>query len=321
VMRERVLRRFRRGDLELLIATDVAARGLDVEEISHVINLDLPTDTESYVHRIGRTGRAGKVGLAISLVTPAEIRRLRQMEKLLKVRIEQEQIPSDASIFERQLESLREELKNTREDQELQGAALLQVQRFLGDEGWEPELLAAACLGLLAAQRGMKLEEQPEQEPPYWARDRRRERAAKLNPGRTEVESVEIFLPVGRQDKLSVPEILDAFINDLGVSRRYLGQITITEYKTFVSLPKELAEQLSAGVETLSLCGRDIRLNLARPRRRKPRRFEGEKRNYRAGERPYKPRGRRERSYKKQEQQRRDGGKPPHRGPGSRKRS
>ncbi len=108
--RERVLGRLRSGKLDLLVATDVAARGIDVDHITHVVNLDLPPDRESYVHRIGRTGRAGRAGAAISLVLPGEVRRLRAFERTLRTRITQMDVPSDAVIARRTRERLVERL-------------------------------------------------------------------------------------------------------------------------------------------------------------------------------------------------------------------
>ncbi|HEX3016031.1 MAG TPA: DEAD/DEAH box helicase, partial [Desulfobacteria bacterium] len=108
--RDRVMKRFREGKAELLVATDVAARGLDIENVTHVINFDIPQDPESYVHRIGRTGRAGKRGQAITLIVPREYRQLRMIEKLVKTRIRRQDLPTQADLAERQLEAMREHL-------------------------------------------------------------------------------------------------------------------------------------------------------------------------------------------------------------------
>ena len=98
--RERTLRRFRDHQVKVLVATDVAARGLDIDDISHVFNFDIPYDVESYVHRIGRTGRAGKTGVAISLITPAEQWRLGRIEKFTKDRITKAELPNEAEILQ-----------------------------------------------------------------------------------------------------------------------------------------------------------------------------------------------------------------------------
>jgi len=107
VQRNRVLKRFKDGGSEILVATDVAARGLDIEHVTHVINYDMPQDTESYVHRIGRTGRAGRSGTAISLVLPKEFRQLRQMEKILRVHLKRRPLPTQEDVAEKQREGLK----------------------------------------------------------------------------------------------------------------------------------------------------------------------------------------------------------------------
>lgn len=97
--RDKTMRSFRNGETELLVATDVAARGLDIEKVSHVINYDIPQDPESYVHRIGRTGRAGREGKALTLIFPKEYRQLRMIERLIKTRIERSSLPSFKILF------------------------------------------------------------------------------------------------------------------------------------------------------------------------------------------------------------------------------
>ena len=148
--RERVLARFRNGQVSILVATDVAARGLDIDDISHVINYDLPTDSEIYVHRIGRTGRAGKSGIAYSLVTPTEIRRLRRIERFARHKITQVHVPT------------REDVLNAR-DKKILDTLLIWLKRdryarekamveSLVEEGHDPVIFAAAALKIARAE-------------------------------------------------------------------------------------------------------------------------------------------------------------------------
>ena len=109
--RDRVMRRFRCGQAEVLIATDVAARGLDIPDVSHVINYDIPESAEAYVHRIGRTGRAGRAGEAITLVTPREVRWLRQIERITRARIEPRRLPTLADVAERRRDALKQQIR------------------------------------------------------------------------------------------------------------------------------------------------------------------------------------------------------------------
>ena len=152
--RERVLNRFRRGQTTVLVATDVAARGLDIEQISHVFNFDLPEDPEIYVHRIGRTGRAGKTGIAISLVTPAERWRLGRIEGFTKQRIASGVLPTVEQIEQRREEQLLEQvtvwLKRGRTGGERRLAATLV------DAGYDPLEIAAAALRHVRTVEGQR---------------------------------------------------------------------------------------------------------------------------------------------------------------------
>ena len=109
--RDRIMTRFRDGDLDVLVATDVAARGLDIEHVSHVVNYDVPSNPDAYVHRIGRTGRAGREGTAITLVEPRESRLLKNIERTIKIRLELAQVPTTADLRERRLELLSASLR------------------------------------------------------------------------------------------------------------------------------------------------------------------------------------------------------------------
>ncbi len=149
--RERVLRRFRKDEIKVLVATDVAARGLDVDGVSHVINYDLPREAESYVHRIGRTGRAGKEGVAISLMAPNERGRLSKIERYAKIKVPKAELPTEDEIKSKRDERMREKL-----------LVHLQRARFssekaliatLTEEGHDPLDIAAAALKLARAQQ------------------------------------------------------------------------------------------------------------------------------------------------------------------------
>jgi ATP-dependent RNA helicase DeaD len=154
--RERVMNSFRQGRVDLLVATDVAARGLDVENVTHVINYDLPSDTESYVHRIGRTGRAGKSGTAITLIHPREGRIIRAIEQATKVSIRRRPVPTVAEVTERRQALLRERLIKT-----LREANLAPFRTIVAElvEEFDSLDVGAAALKLL-------LDQQPAAAPP-----------------------------------------------------------------------------------------------------------------------------------------------------------
>ncbi|MGQ4647177.1 DEAD/DEAH box helicase [Lyngbya aestuarii] len=147
--RERLLQRFRQGQVRWVVATDIAARGLHVDHLSHVINYDLPDQAESYIHRIGRTGRAGNTGIAISLIQPLDRRKLNLIERKVRQKIEVSRIPSRSQIEARHLEKLQDKLREALAGERM--ASFLPVVRDLSEE-YDPQAIAAATLQMLYDQ-------------------------------------------------------------------------------------------------------------------------------------------------------------------------
>ncbi len=281
--RERVIARLRAQRLDVVIATDVAARGIDVQHLTHVINFDLPDNAESYTHRIGRTGRAGRAGRATSFVTYQEHRRLIWMERTLRTRIERVEVPSDAVIIRRQRESLQGEISAV-----LSEGALDDARAWLAEtmeaQGWSAEDVATAALLRLARQAGVTFGPLPADEPPQWARPRER-RPRDERPRRGEQRGdaaggsnrergpqrskedfdrsneIEIFLPIGRRDGVRAGDLVGSLANEKNIPGREIGRITIMERKSFVGLPKEVVERITAlRTETLRVRGHDVPL-------------------------------------------------------------
>ena len=283
--RERVMGRMREGMIDVLIATDVASRGLDVEHITHVINFDLPTDAENYVHRIGRTGRAGRAGSAISFVTPREVGRLRGFSRRIGQPIPQEQVPSDADMARRRMGRLREGLGEAQQMPELE-ALRSWLETVIEEEGWDPVDVAAAAVGLLTQARG-KLDLDPDPRPPVWARapvqqqrqqrpppDRQPPPPARGRPEGREVDvtdEVELFLAAGRARGVRPADIVGALAHEAGVPGAWIGRINIHDHKSFVGLPREVVEHLLSGGSTFNIRGTEVRMAMAnddRPRHR-----------------------------------------------------
>jgi ATP-dependent RNA helicase DeaD len=149
VQRERLVQRFREGKIRLVVATDIAARGLDVENLSHVINYDLPDNAETYIHRIGRTGRAGKTGTAIALVEPIDRRALKQIERRLRQNIEVSRIPTRSQVEAKRLEKLQAQIKESLAGERM--ASFLPIVRELSAE-YDPQAIAAAALQMMYDQ-------------------------------------------------------------------------------------------------------------------------------------------------------------------------
>ncbi|GAB4438807.1 MAG: DEAD/DEAH box helicase [Chloroflexi bacterium OHK40] len=247
-MRERVMKRFREGQVELLVATDVAARGLDIPDVSHVINYDVPGDPESYVHRIGRTGRAGRAGLAITLTTPRERRQLQIIERVTRSRIERLKLPSLADVAARRREAFREALREVLESGGLDPYVLM-VEEMA--ESHDPVELAAAAFKLLLN------EAEQEDTLVSVAGD-----GDGVEPGMTR-----LFLDLGRFDRVRPADIVGAIANEVGVPGKQIGAIDIYDRFSFVEVPSDLAQRVLRGLDGASLRGKPLRVSLAKPRR------------------------------------------------------
>jgi ATP-dependent RNA helicase DeaD len=147
--RERLLSRFRAGQVRWVVATDIAARGLDVDHLTHVINYDLPDQVESYIHRIGRTGRAGKTGIAISLISSFERRKLNLIERKVRQTLDVSPIPTRSQIESRRLEKLQDQLREALSGERM--ASFLPVVRDMSEE-YDPHAIAAAALQMVYDQ-------------------------------------------------------------------------------------------------------------------------------------------------------------------------
>lgn len=245
VQRNRVMKRFKEGGSEMLIATDVAARGLDIDNVTHVINYDLPQDTESYVHRIGRTGRAGKSGTAITLVTPKEFRQIRQMERVLRVKLARRPLPTPQDVAEKQREGLKLRLA-----EEVERGVLPEYQDLVMSlaESYDSVDIAAAAVRLMV--------------------DKGREPQLEHDFGETGAEPgmVRLFLNLGRADRVSPADVVRGLAEGSGISGSVLGLIDIYDRFTFVEMPHDVASKVLASVADIHIRGKSVNMEPARPR-------------------------------------------------------
>lgn len=245
IQRNRVMKRFKEGGSEMLVATDVAARGLDIENVTHVINYDLPQDTESYVHRIGRTGRAGRTGTAITLVTPKEFRQIRQMERTLRLRLIRRPIPTPADVAEKQREALK-----TRLGEEVERGVLPEYQEVVLSlaESYDSVDIAAAAIRLMV--------------------DKGREQPMESEFGETGAEPgmVRLFVNVGRTDRITPADIVRGLAEGSGISGSVLGLIDIYDRFTFVEMPHDAAQKVLRAIGDIHIRGKSVNMEPARPR-------------------------------------------------------
>jgi ATP-dependent RNA helicase DeaD len=275
--RERVLDSFRAGHTRLLIGTDVAGRGLDIPAVSHVINYDLPPDAETYVHRIGRTGRAGLGGVALTLVTPRERRMVAILERGIHRRLEQRRLPTDADLASRRLSAFRDEVLRA-----VEGGELDPFRALVDDLAATHDLATLAVAAFqMAAERSPafarwrsaagapgapEIPALPEEAAPEGLPARSRHTAGTGHP-RAHGDEVQarLFLRVGRQHGVRPADLVGAIANEAGLPSRAIGEITLFDTFSFVDVPEAAAGRVEAALNNTSIRGHAPRASRARP--------------------------------------------------------
>jgi len=259
--RDRVMRRFRSGQAEILIATDVAARGLDIPEVSHVINFDVPESPETYVHRIGRTGRAGRGGSAITLVTRREIRLIHAIERMTKAKIQFRPLPTASDVNERRREMLksivRKAVDNTDEFE-----SYLDPIRELAEEH-DPVDLAAAILKLYADETGRATTLSIEDDELARLGSRETPRGGAGTGRRDDSGMTRLFINIGRNFRVRPQDFVGAIANEAGIPGRAIGSIDILDTYSFVDVPQDMAEQVITAMNEASIKGRPVNVEVA----------------------------------------------------------
>ena len=254
--RDTVMNKFRAAKSDLLIATDVAARGLDIEHLSHVFNYDLPAEAESYVHRIGRTGRAGRAGTAITFAEPREHRLLKNIERLTRQKIEIAIVPTVADLKTRRLEltkaSIRERLLAGDFDD------VRAVVESLTDEFDVVEVAAAAITLVHAATAGDGNEPEIEVLPPHAGSRRRSAKDSRAPVQRLDGATVRLFVGAGRREGIRPGDLVGAVTGEAGVRSESLGAIQITDRFSLIEVPEVLADQIIAAMRDATLRGKKV---------------------------------------------------------------
>ena len=281
--RERTIERLKSGQVDVLVATDVAARGLDVERIGLVINYDIPFDAEAYVHRIGRTGRAGRTGDAILFLTPRERRFLGGLERVVAKPIAEMEVPSNATINQNRLDRMRAKLTGclqTPESSEQKRALLSEIlQRVAQEQGSSPEQLALAAMELALAGKPLLLQgeenfHQVRQNGPSReggrdggrdlgvGREGGRDRGRGERPSGPPEDHMERFrVEVGWRDRIKPGNIVGAIANEAGLNGRSIGRIQIFDTHSTVDLPKGMPEDVFQGLRQLRVMNKPLQLS------------------------------------------------------------
>ncbi|EII5414792.1 DEAD/DEAH box helicase [Vibrio alginolyticus] len=260
-LRERTVDHIKQGVIDILVATDVVARGLDVPRITHVFNYDIPFDVESYIHRIGRTGRAGRKGKAILLVRTNQIRMLRTIERVTKSSMEEIQLPLRDQVAEARLAKLGAELEAEKEHKALDKFAEL-VEKLQTSLDIDPATLAAM---LLKRQQGKRplfyIGEDPMVEAIERDKQRRKERREGGRDGGRNFNNQDwdtYQLQVGREQGVQVKDIVGALANELGLGKGSIGAIKLAQGHTFVQLPKAMTSDAANKLSKLRIRQQDV---------------------------------------------------------------
>ncbi|AYC45725.1 TPA: ATP-dependent RNA helicase DeaD [Escherichia coli] len=305
-LREQTLERLKDGRLDILIATDVAARGLDVERISLVVNYDIPMDSESYVHRIGRTGRAGRAGRALLFVENRERRLLRNIERTMKLTIPEVELPNAELLGKRRLEKFAAKVQQQLESSDLDQyrALLSKIQPTAEGEELDLETLAAALLKMAQGERTLIVPPDAPMRPKREFRDRddrgprdrndrgpRGDREDRPRRERRDVGDMQLYrIEVGRDDGVEVRHIVGAIANEGDISSRYIGNIKLFASHSTIELPKGMPGEVLQHFTRTRILNKPMNMQLlgdAQPhtggeRRGGGRGFGGERREGRA---------------------------------------
>jgi len=277
-MRERVLARFREGTIEILIATDVAARGLDVDDIDLVVNYEIPHDPEDYVHRIGRTGRAGRSGKAVSFVFGRDIYRLQTIEKYTRQSIRRERVPSQEQVEGKRADKLFQTIQERLEAKKI-GDFQTYLDRLL-EQGHTATDIANAAFTLLresTSREGEFIAEDKQKEAfanerqrSSWKDDRkgrkerpdRKERERGAKPERNNAKGMTcLFMNLGKAQHIKPGDIAGMIYRECKVPDGSLGKITIFPKHTLVDVGKDIADDVIDGLRNATLRGRSFKID------------------------------------------------------------
>ena len=276
-LRERTINRLKKGKVDIVVATDVAARGLDVERISHVINYDIPYDNESYVHRIGRTGRAGREGKAILFITKKETRLLRSIEKSTRQTISQFNLPSNQEVSDQRIAQFKEQLVGMCKSTKLEQFTYL-VEEVVDEHDLDIRLVAAALAYEFQKERPLFPNLVAIDSPAASSKDRKKDRPARDHNDRKEQEDrpkrkrdksatdgipmVTYRIEIGRNDDVSPKNIVGAIANEADIDAQYIGHIKLHDEYSTVDLPEGMPKELFNHLYKVRVCHKPLKISV-----------------------------------------------------------
>ena len=242
--RDRVMQGFRTGKTEILVATDVAARGIDVDEVEAVFNYDLPQDDESYVHRIGRTGRAGREGRAFSFVSGKEVYKLKEIQRYCKTKIYAQKVPSLNDVANTKMENILDDVERVIEQEDLD-MMINAIEERVNNSEFTAMDMAAAFLKICC---GMTEDNKNTEENDWEFGD----------TGAGEDGMVRLFINIGKKQRVRPGDILGAIAGESGMDGKLIGTIDMYDKYTFVEVPREYAREVLNAMKNVKIKGKTV---------------------------------------------------------------
>lgn len=262
VQRDIVMDKFRNGTIDILVATDVAARGIDVDDVECVFNFDLPQDEEYYVHRIGRTGRAGREGISFSFVYGRDIRKMKDIERYTKSKLIKHPIPTVGDVEEKKVGAFFGEVKRVVEEGKL-SKQIRWIENFCEEEETEYSVIDIAA-ALLKLAMGEEEKEEIIEEKPKKSRKR-----GKTDETGAKEGMVRLFINVGRKQRVQAKDILGAISGEAGISGKTIGTIDVYDKFTFVEVPKKKAKLVIEKMKNKKIKGNKLNIERANKKNKK----------------------------------------------------
>ena len=266
-LRERAIDNLKKGKLDILVATDVAARGLDVDRITHVVNYDIPYDTESYIHRIGRTGRAGRKGDAILFVSPRERRLLKNIERATKQPVEEMQLPSTEFINNARIKRFKQQITDTLAANELSFFEQM-IEQYQTEHDVPAIEIAAALAKMAQGETPLLLKESSRKSSrrndssPEQPKREKSDRGGKSRKARNNGVDMELFrIEVGHHHGVKPGNIVGAIANEIGIDGDHIARIKIEENYSTVELPTGMPKDLFQALKKVRVAGQALNIS------------------------------------------------------------
>ena len=297
------MNQLKKGALDIVVATDVAARGLDVQRVSHVINYDIPYDAEAYIHRVGRTGRAGRSGDAILFVAPRERRMLNTIERATKQKMEMMELPSTEVINDKRIATFKQRITDTLANNDELSFYQQVLEQYQHEHNIPAIEIASALAKISQGDTALLLKKEPvrpsrhrehnrENERDHSSkgkrvrdgdrsrdRDSNSERKAKRKPHAATADMESFRIEVGHEHNVKPSNVIGAIANEAGIDSKFIGRLQIFDDHSIIDLPNDMPKEIYTDLKKAWVCGQQLKIKRVNekndsPKRRKPKHSE-----------------------------------------------